>query len=118
MLVLHPPSMMVVGLTFKVAKPLTGKHYIFSNEFQSRGVYITKDSLNICGRDPLLLKYEYRDWNRLIIQYSNFSSNGCCLFVLNGQQGFFMRNKEVEEDHVIYLGGHPLEKQPANVKLI
>ena len=29
--------------------------------------------------------------------------------------GFFIRNTEVEEDHAIYLGGHPKEKQPANV---
>ena len=117
MLALHPPSMLVVGLTFKVAKSLTGKHYIFSNESQSRGVYITKDFLNICGTDPLLLKYEYRDWNRLIIQYSNFSSIGGCIFVLNGQRGFFIRNTEVEKDHAIYLGGHPKEKQPANVEV-
>ena len=117
MLALHPPSMLVVALTFKVSKSLTGKHYIFSNESQSRGVYITKDFLNICGTDPLLLKYEYRDWNRLIIQYSNFSSIGGCIFVLNGQRGFFIRNTEVEEDHAIYLGGHPKEKQPANVEV-
>ena len=96
MLALHPPSMLVVALTFKVSKPLTGKHYIFSNESKSRGVYITKDFLNICGTDPLLLKYEYRDWNRLIIQYSNFSTIGGCRR---------------------YLGGHPKEKQPANVEV-
>ena len=28
---------------------------------------------------------------------------------------FFVKKKEVEEDHLIYLGGHPKEKLSANV---
>ena len=30
-------------------------------------------------------------------------------------KAFFIRNREVEEDHVIYIDGHLKEKQPANV---
>ena len=67
---LTPPSIAILALTFKIAKALTGTHYIFSNQSKTRRITIS-ETLNICGADPLILQYYKDDWNRLIVQYSN-----------------------------------------------
>ena len=111
---LTPPSIVVFAFTFKIVKALTGVHYIFTNQEKTRGVYIS-DSLNICGTDPLLLEYYKDDWNRMVIQYSNFDFGGRCFFMLNGRKGFFIKNDAEESDQTLFLGGHPDEKQSADV---
>ena len=111
---LFPPSIVVFAFTFKIAKPLTGEHYIFTNQTKTRGVFIS-ETLNICGADPLLLEYEKRDWNRVIVQYSSFDFGGRCFFILNGRKGFFNKKSEREMDHILFLGGHPEEKRSADV---
>ena len=57
----------------------------------------------------MLLEYEKRDWNRVIVQYSSFDFGGCPFFILNGRRGFFNKKSERE------LGGHPEEKRSADV---
>ena len=111
---LFPPSIVVFAFTFKIAKPLTGEHYIFTNQNKTRGVYIS-ETLNICGADPVLLEYEKRDWNRVIVQYSRFDFGGRCFFILNGRRGFFDKKDEEEMEHALFLGGHPDEKRSADV---
>ena len=112
---LAPPTIAVFALSFKVSKPLTGVHYIFANQAKSRGVYITEKSLNICGTDPLQLEYNYKNWNRLIIQYTCFEGHNRCSFLLNGNKGFFTKNDHTERDRVIYVGGHPSEENSSDV---
>ena len=111
LLALTPPSIAIFALTFKIGKALTGTHYIFSNQSKTRGITIS-ETLNICGADPLLLEYYKDDWNRLIVQYSN---NGPCFFMLNGRKGFFIKQSEEIEENILFIGGHPDEKRPANV---
>ena len=111
---LFPPSIVVFAFTFKIAKPLTGEHYIFTNQNKTRGVYIS-ETLNICGADPVLLEYEKRDWNRVIVQYSRFDFGGRCFFILNGRKEFFDKKDEEEMEHALFLGGHPDEKRSADV---
>ena len=111
---LTPPSIVVFAFTFKIAKALSGVHYIFTNQEKTRGVYIS-DSLNICGADPLLLEYYKDDWNRMVIQYSNFDFGGRCFFMLNGRRGFFNKKDAEESDQTLFLGGHPDAKQSADV---
>ena len=114
---LASPTLAMFGLSFKVSKALTGVHYIFTNQTKSRGVYISEKSLNICGTDPLQLEYNYKDWNRLIIQYTCFEGYAQCFFMLNGVKGFFTKDEHTEIDHTIFIGGHPDEKHPSNVFL-
>ena len=108
-----PPSIVVFAFTFKIDKALSGVHYIFTNQAKTRGVYIW-DFHNICGADPLLLEYYKDDWNRMVIQYSNFDFGGRCFFILNRRRGFFNKKDEEESDQTLFLGGHPDEKQSAD----
>jgi hypothetical protein len=111
---LTPPSIVVFAFTFKIAKALSGVHYIFTNQEKTCGVYIS-DFLNICGADPLLLEYYKDDWNRMVIQYSNFDFEGRCFFILNGGRGFFTKKDEEESDQTLCLGGHPDKNQSLDV---
>ena len=111
---LTPPSITVFAFNFKLAKkdPPPGPHFIFSNWSKTRGVYFTKNHLDICGTDPLLLEYDNDDWNRMIIQYTNLEFIGGCSFMLNGRKGFFVRKPyEKKEKEIIFLGGHPSLEQ-------
>ena len=72
------PSIMVVAFSFKVAAPLTQEDcYIFTNKDNTRGVTISKNSLNILGSEERLeLEYDIRNWNTLILQYSFVTGPG------------------------------------------
>ena len=114
---LTPPSITVFAFNFKLARnPPVGTHFIFSNWSKTRGVYFTKDHLDICGTDPSMLTYEKEDWNRMIIQYSNFDFTEGCSFMLNGQKGFFVRKPVKKPDkETIFLGGHPKLERSSDV---
>ena len=71
-----------------------------------RCTYYFNDALNFLGTDPLSLEYEYRDWNTMMIQYSNTENNdGQCFFVLNERKGFFIPHKTDAFDDEVYIGG-------------
>ena len=111
----------LVALTFRVKSEIKGDVTIFTNESETRGVTISKESLNILGTDPLKLKYQYRDWNTIIIQYSNITAGdaGKCFFVLNGHRGFFRPHENInKDDHIVYIGGNSKGKNTANVLLV
>ena len=72
------PTIMTITFSFRLTAPLMQKdHYIVTNEDSSRGVSISKTSLNILGSDGKLeLLYNYRDWNTVFIQYSLVTKSG------------------------------------------
>ena len=116
-----PPSICVIALQFKVAGVLTDdkKGYICCNETLTRGVTITKSNLNILGTDPMQLIYHYKDWNTLIIQYSNITedNDGKCFFILNNRRGYFTPHKNIVESKDLYIGGKKEKESFARVVL-
>ena len=65
------------------------------------------------------LEYEYRDWNTVMIQYSNTENNdGQCFFVLNERKGFFIPHKTDVRDDEVYIGGNSKGEKSANVMLL
>ena len=115
-------SICFFAFTFKVSSKLTSEsNHIFTNETGTRGVTISKKALNILGTDPLELEYNYRNWNTMIIQYSNITedSDGKCFFVLNGKRGSFLPHKNIKvEAKEVYIGGNSTGKSNANVVLL
>ena len=116
-----PSSICIIALQFRIISKLSNEdHYVFTNETGTRGVTISKKSLNILGTDPMELHYSYRGWNKLIIQYSNITddNDGKCFFVLNGRRGFFLPHKPIKmESKDLYIGGDSKGKSSANVML-
>ena len=106
-----PPSICVIALEFKVSGQLNDSGYIICNEKLNRGVKISKKSLDILGTDPMQLGYDYRDWNTLVIQYSNLHGESKCFFDLNDRQGSFIPHKNIKDCWDLYIGGHPKEKE-------
>ena len=114
-----PPSICIIALQFKVSGELTDDKdgYIVCNETLSRGVKINKSNLNILGTDPVELIYNYRDWNTLIIQYTNIhKGNGKCFFLLNDERGTFIPHK-TDDASELYIGGTKEKKGFARVVL-
>ena len=112
-------SICFIAFAFKVTTELSEEVTIFTNKSETRGVTISKSSLNILETDPLKLKYEYRDWNTVIIQYSNTENNdGKCFFVVNGRRGFFIPHKTDLRDEEVYIGGNSKGEKSANVMLL
>ena len=120
-----PSSIFIVAFTFKVAAKLTDEnHYIFSNASKTRAVSITNKSLNFWGSETLPeLKYKYREWNTMIIQYSCISFEeedrkyDKCFFILNGEKGFFRPRAYNIKDNELYIGGLKGGSNFANVVL-
>ena len=115
------PSIMVVAFSFKVSATLTDEDsYIFTNKNSSRGITISRNSLNILGSQVRYdLEYKYNDWNTMIIQYSNITPliEDECIFILNGRRGFFRLHNGEKEEKDIYIGGHPQKQNVGNVVL-
>ena len=112
---------MTITFSFKLTAPLTqNDHYIVTNKESSRGVSISKTSLNILGSDGKLeLLYNYRDWNTVFIQYSLVTKCGedQCIFQLNSRKGFFKLGDFKGYKHELFIGGHPQKRNFANVIL-
>ena len=113
---------MTIAFSFKVAAPLTEKDvYIVTNEDSTRGVSISKTSLNILGSEAKLeLEFDYRDWNTIFIQYSLVTKSGQdkCIFQLNGRRGFFKLGAAIRiPKKELFIGGHPGKRDFANVVL-
>ena len=112
---------MTITFSFKLTAPLTqNDHYIVTNKESSRGVSISKTSLNILGSDGKLeLLYNYRDWNTVFIQYSLVTKCGedQCIFQLNTRRGFFKLGDFKGYKHELFIGGHPQKRNFANVIL-
>ena len=115
------PFIMVVAFSFKATATLTDEDdYIFTNKNSSRGITISRNSLNILGSQARLdLGYKYNDWNTMIIQYSNITPliEDECIFILNGRRGFFRLQNGEKEEKDIYIGGHPQKQNFGNVVL-
>ena len=112
-------TMCLIAFAFKTTTELSEEVTIFTNKSETRGVTISKSSLNFLGTDPLSLEYEYRDWNTMMIQYSNTENNdGQCFFVLNERKGFFMPHKTDVRDDEVYIGGNSKGEKSANVMLL
>ena len=82
------PSISVVALQFKLISKISNEDdYIFTNETGSRGVTISKKTLNILGTDPMEVDYLTRGWNTLLTQWSCIEKDqdGKCFFILNGR---------------------------------
>ena len=116
-----PAMICIFAFQFKVTSELSNENdYIFTTETATRGVTISKKSLNILGTDPMDLEYDTRGWNTLVIQYSCMTDDfdGKCFFSLNGRRGFFLPRKPIKFDSKdVYIGGHPKGKGFANVML-
>ena len=109
------PFIMVVAFSFKADATLTDEDdYIFTNENSSRGITISRNSLNILGSQARLdLEYKYNDWNTMIIQYSNITPliEDECIFILNKKRrGYFKLRYDDKEEKDIFIGGHPQEQ--------
>ena len=109
------PSIMVVAFSFKVSATLTDEdNYIFTNKNSSRGITISRNSLNILGSQVRYdLEYKYNDWNTMIIQYSNITPliEDECIFILNKKRrGYFKLRYDDKEEKDIFIGGHPQEQ--------
>ena len=113
-----PPTICFIAFAFKVTTDLSEEVTIFTNKTGTNGVTISKSSLNILGTDPLDLEYHYKDWNTVIIQYSNTKDTGKCFFVLNGRRGFFIPHKIDLHDTEVYIGGNPKGEKCANIMLV
>ena len=115
------PFIMVVAFSFKADATLTDEDdYIFTNKNSSRGITISRNSLNILGSQARLdLEYKYNDWNTMIIQYSCITEGGNdkCIFTLNGIRGFFNLRIDKTEERDLYIGGHPDKRNYGNVTL-
>ena len=114
-------TMCLIAFAFKTTTELSEEVTIFTNKSETRGVTISKSSLNFLGTDPLSLKYKYRDWNKVIIQYSNITedNDGKCFFVLNNRRGFFIPHKiDLMDDSEVYIGGNSKGEKSANVMLL
>ena len=115
------PSIMVVAFSFKASATLTDEdNYIFTNKNSSRGITISRNSLNILGSQARLdLEYKPNDWNTVIIQYSNITPliEDECIFILNRRRGFFKLRYDEKEEKDIYIGGHPQKQNVGNVVL-
>ena len=116
------PSIMTIALSFRLTGSLTQKdHYIVTNEDSTRGVSISKTSLNILGSEARLeLEYDYHDWNTIFIQYSLITKSGQdrCIFQLNGRRGFFNLGAAIRiPKKELFIGGHPEKRDFANVVL-
>ena len=115
------PSIMIIAFSFKVSGILTDEDdYICTNKNNSRGVTISRNSLNILGSQAQLeLEYEVDDWNTMIIQYSCIAEGGNdkCIFTLNGIRGFFNLRIDKTEERDLYIGGHPDKRNYGNVTL-
>ena len=111
-------TMCLIAFAFKTTTELSEEVTIFTNKTETRGVTISKSSLNILGTDPLNLEYHYRDWNTVIIQYSNIEDTGKCFFVLNERKGFFIPHKIDLHDTEVYIGGNSKGEKCATVMLL
>ena len=114
-----PPSICVIALEFKVSGEMSDDCYIICNEPKSRGVSISSKSINILGTDSLKLEYDQRDWNTLVIQYSNVTGerDDKCFFDLNDRRGSFIPHTDLKEGRTFYIGGHPKEGSFASVTI-
>ena len=110
-LALAPTSIAVVALSFQALSE-ANEGYIFSNKSTTRGVSVTKKSINILGTS---LELEHHDgWNTLIIQYPCINEKEMkCSYVLNGDKGTFTQKRE-KTDHTLLIGG---KGKKANVLL-
>ena len=109
-----PPSICIIALEFKVSGELNENGYIICNERLTRGVKISKKYLDILGTDSLKLEYQYRDWNTLVIQYSNIKGESKGFFDLNDRQGSFIPHENTKPCENLYIGGHLNEKRKEN----
>ena len=100
-LALAPTTIAVVALSFQVLPEANGG-YIFSNKSTTRGVSVTKKSINILGTS---LELEHHDgWNTLIIQYPCINEKEMkCSYVFNGDKGTFTQKRE-KNDHTLLIG--------------
>ena len=91
-LALAPTTIAVVALSFQVLPEANGG-YIFSNKSNTRGVSVTKKSINILGTSLELEHHE--GWNTLIIQYPCINEKEMkCSYVFNGDKGTFTQKRE------------------------
>ena len=109
---LDEPAICFVAFTFKISKELEpGKEYtIFTNNSGSRGVVISRKTINILGAQVRQeLTYDITEYNTMLIQWSNVSGGeDKCFFYLNDQRGFIRPQKYEEDDsNDIFIGGHP-----------
>ena len=108
---LADPTIMYVAFTFKITEELEeGKDYvIFTNLNNSRGVVISKKTINILGAQVRQeLTYNHEEWNTIIVQWSNVSGgDDTCFFYLNENRGFIRPRKYKEDLRDLYIGGHP-----------
>ena len=115
------PTIMFVAFTFKLTEELEeGKEYIiFTNANGSRGVVISNKTINILGAQVRQeLTYNSREWNTMIIQYSNVSGGEDeCFFYLNENRGFIRPQKYEEDSPDLYIGGHPTKEKCAPIYL-
>ena len=118
------PAICIVAVQFRVTSPLKNDKpvCIWTNETGTRGVTISKNSLDILGTDPLKLEYIYEGWNRLIVQYSYIDDDNLafnkCFFDLNDRRGFFkLKVPLMENAKDIYIGGTSKRKDFASVML-
>ena len=100
-LALAPTTIAVVALSFQVLSE-ANKGYIFSNTSNTRGVSVTKKTINILGTS---LELEHHDgWNTLIIQYPCINEKEMkCSYVFNGDKGTFTQKRE-KTDHTLLIG--------------
>ena len=79
------PSICVIALEFKVSGKMDNDCYNVCNDSLTRGVKISSKSLDILGTDAMKLEYDFRQWNTLVIQYSNMTEKNAdtCFFDLN-----------------------------------
>ena len=112
-----PPSTCVIALEFKVSGD--GDGYIVCNDTLSRGVRISKESMDILGTDPLKLKYDPTEWNTLVIQYSNITNGHFdeCFFDFNDRRGSFIPHINLKKGNAFYIGGHPEKENFASVTI-
>ena len=115
------PTIIFVAFTFKIAEELEeGKDYIiFTNGNSSRGVIISKQTINFLGGEERQeLTYNHGDWNTIIVQWSNVSgAQDECFFYLNENRGFIRPRKYEEDSRDIYIGGHPSTGECAPIYL-
>ena len=119
---LDPWSIMITVFSFKVSAPLTKEEdFIFTNKSSTRGVTISKKSINILGSEARLeLEYAKNEWNTMFLQYSYLAGQGedKCIFSLNGRRGsFHIKDVDFGEDNDLYIGGHPEKRNFTDIVL-
>ena len=70
---------------------------------------ISSKAINILGAQVRQeLTYDPREWNTMLIQWSNVTDgDDQCFFYLNDNRGFFRPQKYKEEAPDLYFGGDP-----------